>query len=303
MNKADKDLVLTIGNFDGVHQGHCHLLNQIKDKISSQDKIQVITFDPHPLEYLNSKQRYLLMDLDEKIRCLKGEGVDEVNVVCFDEKLRLLTAKEFLLRHILSQKNVRSLYLGYDFRFGKNKEGDFVYAKKECAKVLVDVIQTESFELLGDTVSSSRVRMLLQEGDCLKANELLGRTYNLNGRVVHGFGRGKTIGFPTTNITFSPRRVVPKIGVYVTSVLIDEKIYPSITNVGLNPTFSSSDDLKIESHHFGFEDDIYGHEIKIFFHERVRDEIKFNSGDELKEQILKDVKIALEKHEKVCVIR
>jgi riboflavin kinase / FMN adenylyltransferase len=290
---------VTVGSFDGVHLGHQYLLKEIRKSLSENTSLQVLTFDPHPQEYLEKRERFLLMETPDKIECLKMSSVDEVNVLRFDDEMRGLSAEGFLKRFVLDQGGVVSLYLGYDFKYGKNKEGGFELAERICQQNSINVFKLPSLDRDGTTISSTKIRELLRNGNCTKANEYLGRSYKLTGKIVRGFGRGRTIGFPTTNIQVSERRLVPQNGVYITSAMINGNEYKSITNVGLNPTFSNSDTVKIESHHFGFNEDIYDRTIEIAFLERIRDERKFNSAVELTKQISLDVKNALEKHEEI----
>lgn len=299
MNSNQKEKIITIGNFDGVHLGHCFLVKEILKHCQSRCELVMFTFNPHPLEIIESRQDFILMESDEKIQLLQNEGASRVNIIQFNDDIRNLSAKDFLSRFIVDEENVTSVYLGYDFKFGKNKEGDFRFAQEFLKPLKINVYQATSYRH-GDTiVSSSEIRRLLKAGDCLKANELLGKPYKLSGIIVHGQGRGKTIGFPTTNLEVPKRRLIPQTGVYLTRAVVNNTIFNSITNVGVNPTFSNSSFVRIETHHFGLNADVYDQKMELFFLEKIRDEKKFNSALELKEQISKDVALAKEKHEKI----
>ena len=287
---ANKNYGLTIGNFDGVHKGHQGLIGEIKSKCSQRNlDLVVITFVPHPLVILKNEKSFLLNNYKERQDLLAKLGVDHLVELDFTRDLSTLAPADFLNRHIFSRGGIDFFFLGYDFAFGANKAGDHEFVKQYCQSKGIEVEVQQKKEANLGTFSSSLARKLLREGEPLKAKDILGRPFYLTGRVIKGAGRGKQIGFPTANIELDFSRLVPQTGVYATECSFRDCNYLSITNIGKNPTFTSNDELNVETNIFDFTGDIYGEEIKVSFYEKIRDEKKFSSVNELIEQISKDV--------------
>lgn len=279
---------LTIGNFDGVHIGHQKLLKEIQEECKSKGlDLVVMTFVPHPLAILKNERSFLLNTYEERKTLLKDHGIKHLVEVPFTRDFSTLSPTDFLDQHILVNGNIKLFFLGYDFAFGANKLGNHSFAQKHCKNIDV-IVQAKVADEEG-TYSSSLARKFLLEGDPEKACKVLGRAFFLKGRVIKGAGRGRQIGFPTANIELDFTRLIPQKGVYSTICSFRGCDYLSITNIGNNPTFKNDNSLNVETNIFDFDHDIYGEEIQIHFFQKIRDEKKFNSVNELITQISKDV--------------
>ncbi len=287
-------LGLTIGNFDGVHLGHQQLLQHLKQKCTDRNlKFAVITFVPHPQKIIHAeRERYLISSYKQRRQYLEQSGVDYLIEIDFTRDFSTLSGEEFLDNYILTYPKIESIYLGYDFAFGANKQGSFDLVKNHCKLKHIHVEIQPKFESGGDVISSSRIRKAILTGQVEEANALLGRPLCLDGVVVKGEGRGKQIGFPTANIQILQDAIVPALGVYVTRTLYKGMTFKSVTNIGKNPTFKGNNQITIETNIFEFDSDIYGESLHIEFLSRVRDEKRFPTVTDLVEQIKKDVEIA-----------
>lgn len=283
---------LTVGNFDGVHQGHQELLRTIKESCLKKNlKLVVMTFVPHPLAVLSPNSVQLINSYEERRSLLAQLDVDYLFEVEFTRDLSLATPEDFMNHYLLAHPGTTALYLGYDFAFGADKKGDYQFAQKYCKGSGVVVENCTELKVVDQTVSSTEVRHALNDGDVERARLLLGREFFVRARVTKGAGRGVQIGFPTANLESLKDRVLIKKGVYVTQTRLRGETYRSVTNVGVNPTFNSSKEtVRIETHILDFSGDIYGEEIEVSFYQRLRDEKKFTSVEELKLQIALDVK-------------
>lgn len=288
----EEKIGLTIGNFDGVHLGHQELLKTIKKACREKDlKLVVMTFVPHPLAVLSPNSLQLINSYEERRALLCELDVDYLFEVEFTRDLSLVSPEEFLDCYLLAHPGATALYLGYDFAFGANKKGDYRFAQQYCRGRGVHVENCAELKVVDQKVSSSKVREALNAGDVRKAKLLLGREFFVRARVTKGAGRGAQIGFPTANLESLKDRVTLNKGVYVTQTKLRGDTYSSVTNVGVNPTFNSSKEIvRIETYILDFTGDIYGEEIEVSFHQRLRDEKKFSSVEELKLQIALDVK-------------
>jgi riboflavin kinase/FMN adenylyltransferase len=281
---------VTIGNFDGVHLGHRDFLSKIRKKCSEDHaKFVVVTFVPHPLQILKTQTGFLINTYQERRELLSQCGVDYLFEIDFTRDFSTLSPQDFLEKFIFSFTGISKIFLGHDFAFGANKSGDFHVAKSFCDKRHVELILQEEFKVGSHSVSSTEVRNSIQRGEIQKANELLGREYFLSGRVIKGEGRGKKIGFPTANMGYSKELIIPAKGVYVTQVKIKDMIYNSVTNIGVNPTFTMGYEIHVETHLLDFTHDIYGEEIRVSFIKNLREEKKFPSVNDLVIQIELDV--------------
>ena len=282
-----KSKVVLIGNFDGIHLGHQKLISKAK-KIAEQkkQKLVLITFNPHPREIINNIQMDLILPYKEKKLLLKNYGIDKIDEIKFTNKLSKLSAEEFAIEYIYKAHNPSDIVIGKNFKFGHKARGDAKLLKDSLSKkVKVHSIDIKRLDSLA--ISSSEIKKLISKGSIEKVNKLLGRNYHISGKVIHGEKRGRLIGFPTTNLS-TEWNFLPKKGVYVSKVVISDKSYQSITNIGVRPTFNENS-LQIESHIFDFNKNVYGKKIKIYFLARIRSEKKFETVEKLIENITKDV--------------
>lgn len=285
-----KSSVLTIGSFDGVHLGHQMLLGTLVKKAQENNTNSVaLTFRPHPRTVLRPNEpHHRLFDYKDQVEMMTSLGVDFLVEEKFSKDFSLMTADEFLRSYVDRIFNPLHIVVGYDFSFGKSRVGNIDSLQKFCEEKKIGLTVVEACKKDGLVVSSTQVRQFLETGNVAGAAELLGRPYYLRGPVRVGYKRGRTIGVPTANI--SPEiEFVPRKGVYFTKTYLFDKVYPSVTNIGFNPTFENTDAyMKVETHIFNFDRDIYGEHMKIELLEFCRDEKKFSSVDELKKQIAAD---------------
>jgi riboflavin kinase/FMN adenylyltransferase len=290
--KLTSETVITVGVFDGVHLGHQSLLKRLINTARINGWLSVVvTFKSHPETVLNSgKQLPWLDDIENRVKRIEDLGIDLVVVLDFTPELRRLEAQAFvtLLRNHL---NLRNFIIGPDFAMGKDRQGtiETLRALGEQMDFLVDTVP--SFVLNGEIVSSSLIRQVLAEGNIKKANRLLGRYFSYSGQVITGDGRGITLGFPTANLEIKPGLAVPADGIYATIVHFNNKAFQSVTNIGIAPTFDNKKHL-IEAHLIDFNNNLTGKEIEVDFIDRLRDEKRFPSVEELKKQIAEDIRLA-----------
>ncbi|MBA7569556.1 MAG: bifunctional riboflavin kinase/FAD synthetase [Dehalococcoidia bacterium] len=285
-----KDMLLTIGVFDGVHLGHRHLIARLaglaqKSGLSSG----VITFRRHPREVLAPRTSLpFLTDIERRIELLRNEGVEAVIPLSFTTELAKLSPKEFL-ELLKKHLRMRGLVIGPDFALGKNREGDTDALRQLGAEMDFNVTVVPPLTVNGEVVSSTAIRKALAEGDMKRAQKLMGRPFRLHGRVVRGDRRGVELGFPTANLDTEAEQALPADGVYTSRAYIDAQAYPAMTNIGINPTFGGDRRL-VEVYIMDYESDLYGRELAVDIIERLRGEIKFDNPEELKKQIAEDVK-------------
>jgi riboflavin kinase/FMN adenylyltransferase len=288
--------VVTIGNFDGVHRGHQALLTNVKARALVRNApAVVITFEPQPGEFFarGKSATPRLMRWREKFHALAHCDIDAVLVLRFDEKLAALSAEQFVKNILCAGLGVQHVIVGDDFRFGQGRQGDFEFLQAAGKQHGFTAENMLSVIVNGERVSSTRVRQALQNGDHALAETLLGRPYCMEGRVVYGDKRGRTIGFPTANI-YLHRDVPPVSGVYSVRMHgVSANGLPGVANVGTRPTVDGTRSL-LEVHLFDFNQDIYKRHVTIEFCEKLRDEKRFNSLELLKEQIGQDAAEARE---------
>ncbi|WP_409340929.1 bifunctional riboflavin kinase/FAD synthetase [Paenibacillus sp. MBLB4367] len=288
--------VLALGDFDGIHLGHQEV---IRRAIGTAQKLNIpasiMTFDPHPRVILgHSKYEQSLTPLDDKLALMEKLGVASVYIVRFDSAFSKLSPEAFV-DQVLCRLAVQTVVVGFDFRFGHQGEGTAdslgLLGKGRFA---VEVVRP--FHMDGDKVSSTLVREFLQDGDTLRAEQLMGRLYTIKGTVVEGDKRGRTIGFPTANIDAKDAYVLPKRGVYAVRAQLGSRKLGGVMNIGLKPTFVTGE-LKptIEVHLFDFDETIYGRELTVQVLDYLREEVKFGSVDELVHQIQRDAQTARER--------
>jgi len=284
----DKDMLLTIGVFDGVHLGHKYLISRLKELALKEGLASgVVTFRQHPEEVMSKTKLSFLTDLEQRIDLLKGEGVDAVIPLSFTTELARLSAREFIS---LLQKNLRmrGLVVGPDFALGRNREGDTETLRQLGQETGFSITVVPPVKIDGEVVSSTAIRQALAKGDMKRVQRLAGRPFRLQGRVVPGAGRGVKLGFPTANLEIEAEQALPPDGVYVSQTHLDSQSYPSVTNIGRRPTFDSKE-RTVEVYLLDYNGDLYGQELKIDILERLRGEKKFDTPEELKKQMAQDV--------------
>ncbi|HEY1406493.1 MAG TPA: bifunctional riboflavin kinase/FAD synthetase [Spirochaetota bacterium] len=289
--------VVTIGNFDGVHLGHRAVFDEvIRIAHNAGHPAVVVSFCVHPRKILFPERPVaLLTTCGEKIALIGESQIDALVLLDFTPELSQMHAREFVRKVLIERMGASHIVLGYDHAFGKNREGN-VDSLGELARICgFEVTRLDSLVIDGHPVSSSRIRSLLEEGDVGMASRYLGRAYSVSGTVVEGLKRGRTIGFPTANLSADdPEKIIPCDGVYATLVSTGDGVsYKAVTNVGPNPTFNGAG-RTIESHILDFTGDLYGKKLTIDFISRVRDEKKFPSIEALVDAIRQDVRVTKE---------
>jgi riboflavin kinase/FMN adenylyltransferase len=280
--------VVTIGNFDGVHQGHQALLSHVVRKARAANAPAVaLTFNPHPKAVIVGKSPALITTEAQKLELIERLGIDVVVVIPFTRELSQVEAPEFIETLLWQGTHLRELVVGYDFRFGKGGKGHYELLTEEGKKLGFAVEKEGATQIAGLVVSSTLVRQGLQEGKLEEVNRLLGRDYFIDGYVVPGHKRGRQFGYPTANLK-SENEIIPARGVYATWITVGEEFYYGATNVGYNPTFGD-EELSVETFVLDFDGDLYDKPLRLHFTERLRDEVKFDSVDALKTQIDADV--------------
>ena len=284
--------VLTIGNYDGVHMGHRRIIKRVVEKAREiSGTPMLMSFYPHPHSILQPDSYIRLITPPHiKERLVAETGIEVMFEIPFDEHLRSIAPENFIEDVLLKKIGVAGVIVGYDFRFGKGGAGDVRMLMEYSHKkgFYFDVVGAITLD--EEKIGSNRIRKLIMDGEVKKANELLGRLHMIEGFVVHGVNRGKNMGFPTINFE-TVFELIPGNGVYITEVEFDDRRWPSVTNVGCNPTFDGRK-LLVETHILDFGGDLYDREIVIYFHERIRAEQKFKDMSELVLQISRDVQTA-----------
>jgi riboflavin kinase/FMN adenylyltransferase len=285
--------VLTIGNFDGVHKGHLALFEKVKQIAKKINGLSVVmTFDPHPIKVLRSGNGPpVITPTPQKLRLIKQAGIDVILCLPFTKEFATLSAKDFVEKILVQKIGVKCIVVGYDYAFGRNREGNIDFLKKMAQQYQFKVEVVGPVSVNGTVVSSTKIRNLVQEGKLEEAKTLLGRNYEVTGTVVKGKNRGaKLLGYPTANLKLIDE-LTPKSGVYAVKVHIDDKTYKGVANIGYNPTFGNGA-FSVETHIIDFDKNILGREIRVEFVKRLRDEKKFKGPSELAEQIKKDIQNA-----------
>jgi riboflavin kinase/FMN adenylyltransferase len=283
--------VLTIGNFDGLHLGHRAVIKKLVERGTSLAlPVVIMIFEPQPLEYfLGENAPSRLMCLREKVVQFSKLPIDYLLIVRFNKYFSNFDAEQFIDEVLIKKLNVKHLVIGDDFHFGKARRGNFAMLKEKGEIYGFKVEDTGSYHIDGLRISSTLIRDALLEGDLAKAERLLGHCYSVCGRVAHGDKRGRTIGYPTANIKMF-RKNTPVDGVFaVTMTGIDGLEIKGVANVGTRPTIEGGSKVILETHLFDFDKEIYGRYVEVHFKQKIRDEKRFQSLDELKAQIVKDV--------------
>jgi riboflavin kinase/FMN adenylyltransferase len=286
--------VLTLGVFDGLHLGHQRIMQTVVERSRKTGAVPTaITFDPHPRAVLHPESAPpLLQTLDQRLANLEVLGIEQTIVIQFDREFAGQEASAFLTDIIKERLHAKEVYLGKGFAFGRNRGGNIGLLREMGEKLGFVADEVDEVQLRGNRISSSSIRHLLAEGRINLARRMLGRPYGVEGVIIRGNRRGHTIGFPTANLK-PHNRVIPKYGVYATATLIDGTWRKSITNIGVRPTFENTTEPSIETYVFDFDGDLYGNVLRVRFLYRIRDERKFGGIDELKAQIEKDTRRAM----------
>ena len=286
------ETLLTIGVFDGVHAGHRYLLEKLRQRAAEKNLLSgVVTFNPHPQSVLHPhNQLPWLSNLEDRVRTFQELGINIVAVLTFTPKVAQLSAREFmslLKKHL----KMRGVMVGPDFVLGRGREGnvDLLRTLGHEMKFSVEVIPP--YTINGEVVSSTLIRQVLAQSDMRRVESLMGRYFYLRGKVITSDKRGRVLGFPTANLDIKPQQALPGNGIYATITLVDGKQFPSATNIGTRPTFGEGEKM-VETHLLNFKGDLYGKEITVEFVQKLRDEQRFASAEELKAQIGKDIREA-----------
>ena len=285
--------VATIGNFDGVHRGHQAILARLRERAVELGLPScVVIFEPQPREFFSPETAPArLARLRDKLDLLAAEGVDLVLCLPFNQRLSKLSAAEFVDTVLIDGLGVKHLEVGDDFRFGCDRIGDFDFLQKVGADKGFTVEAAQTVEIDGVRVSSTKVRNALAAGDFTLAADLLGRPFEISGRVLHGQKLARQLGTPTANVQLKRRRV-PLTGVYLVSAKIDDKVWPGVANIGVRPTVAGDGRPHLEIHLLDFAGDIYGRRLTVVFHQKLREEQRFASLEALKTAIDADVAAA-----------
>ena len=292
---SEKESILTIGTFDGVHIGHNKILKRlIQDSKKNNLSSLVITFFPHPRMILNKSHEIKMIDtIDEKINLLEKTGLDNLIIHPFDNNFSKIRAKEFVEEILVKKLKIKEIIIGYDHKFGKDREASVEDLKKFGKDYMFTVKEIPAQEIDSIAISSTKIRNAILNGEIEKCNKFLGRNFILTGKVVYGDGLGKKIDFPTANIEIKETyKIIPKNGVYLVKTKINSNTYFGMMNIGIRPTVGGTN-KSLEIHFFNFKDNIYGKNVSIEIIKKIRDEEKFSSIDQLKIQLKKDEQFCL----------
>ncbi|MCF8302655.1 MAG: bifunctional riboflavin kinase/FAD synthetase [Bacteroidales bacterium] len=283
--------IVTLGTFDGVHKGHRKILKRLKEIArETGGETVIITFHPHPRIVLNKDKESLrlLSTPGERANLFEKAGIDHLVMVRFTQAFAEMTSEEFIEQILIDKIGVKTMVVGYDHAFGKGREGNFEVLEKYGQKHGFTVEEIPAEDIENNTISSTRIRNALFEGDIKTANHLLDYRYMVSGRVMRGNQIGKLIGFPTVNLEVeNSYKLIPGKGVYAVQVEWNGKVFNGMGNIGFRPTISTNH-LTLEAHIFDFEQDIYDESITLYFIDRIRDEKKFGNLDLLKKQLHQD---------------
>jgi riboflavin kinase/FMN adenylyltransferase len=286
----EKPSAISIGVFDGVHLGHRHLIDNLMESAKTGGYLSgVVTFDPHPEEILapHKEIRYLTT-LEDKLRLLGEAGLDFVVALPFTRELAQTTARDFV-QTLVERLRLKELWTGPDFALGKSREGDFTYLSHLGDGLGFQVHKLQPLTLSDKVISSSSIRALMRDGQVVEAARMLGRFPHLTGKVIAGARRGHRLGFPTANLETDENLIIPANGVYAVRAHWDHVSHTAVVNIGQRPTFEQNSERVLEAHILGFSGDLYGKELRVEFIERLRPELRFDSGDALVAQMRMDI--------------
>ncbi|NLZ48207.1 MAG: bifunctional riboflavin kinase/FAD synthetase [Clostridiales bacterium] len=289
VSSLSKKTYIALGSFDGLHLGHIRLIKECINLAKKNNGLSMVyTFKNHPLTTINpEKAPKLLMDNNNKASVLSGIGVDILALVDFNKKLMETSAEDFI-KMLVKDFNLGGVVVGFNYRFGHKNQGDVNLLKELSIKYNFIVKIMDPLQSKEELISSSRIRKLIQEGNITEANKLLYKPFMLSGKVIAGKQLGRTLGYPTANIYVDKKYMIPKAGVYYTLVGYKDKLYKGMTNVGYNPTVALTEEINIETYILDFDKEIYDDYINVYFMDRIRDEVKFDSLESLIDQMDKD---------------
>lgn len=293
--KLEFNTYIALGSFDGIHKGHKKLITETIEKAKEAgSKSMVLTFKDHPLNVINKDiAPKLLMDNERKVEILQEMGVDVVNFINFNKDYMKLSPEEFV-KNMIKYYNAKGFIVGFNYRFGYKNLGDISLLKELSYKFKFDLQVVPPVKYNEEIISSSKIRhMIIYDGDVEKASKMLGKNYALKGTIIKGKQLGRKLGFPTVNLDYDKKFVLPRGGVYYTIIKYNKDFYKGITNIGYNPTVED-EKLGVETHILGFHKEIYGESITIYFISRIRDEKKFPDLQGLINQLSKDKEYVIE---------
>lgn len=291
--QRDDNTVLTLGAFDGVHRGHREVLGRLLD-IAKESNMRhvVITLDPHPQVILPRPGKSpfkLLTSIKERLELFEDFGIEHVLIIPFSYEFSQTEPEQFIREYLHKYVGIKKILIGHDHLFGKNREGNEELLKQLSQELNFEIERTEAFSELGTVISSTKIRHLLEECKIETANEMLGYTYIVRGKVVHGNGRGASLGYPTANIKPPyQHKLLPGNGVYLVQSTIDGTLHYGMANIGTRPTVTNDTKPILEVNYLDFDADLYGDEISVHFLKFIRNEVKFKNLDGLLNQIEKD---------------
>jgi len=284
------ETILTIGVFDGVHAGHRYLLEKLQQRAAEKNLLSgVVTFSPHPQSVLYPHNHLpWLSNLEDRVRAFQDLGVKIIAVLTFTPEVAQLGAREFISL-VRKQLRMRGIMVGPDFALGRGREGniDLLRALGREMEFSVEVIP--SYTINGEVVSSTLIRRVLSQGDMGKVERLMGRYFQLGGKVITSDKRGRALGFPTANLDIRPQQALPGNGIYATIAQVDGEQFSSATNIGIRPTFGEREKT-VETHLLHYKGNLYGKDMRLEFVQKLRDEQRFPSSEDLKAQIDRDVR-------------
>ena len=281
--------VVTIGNFDGVHLGHREIFRRLVSRARELGGVSVVyTFVPHPLKVLAPERAPRLINTyAEKERLIEASCIDVLICARFTPETATLSADRFVEEILVKKIGVRHLVVGYDYAFGRNREGNAEFLRQKGEELGFEVEVLGPITGHGETYSSTRIRQMLTDGEVSGVVALLGRHFTLEGEVIHGAKRGGKLGFPTANLC-TEKEILPKPGVYAVKVRRGEKVFDGVVNIGCNPTFCN-EGISVEVHLLDFHEQIYGETLRLYFVKRLRDEMLFPTPEELSRAIEADI--------------
>lgn len=295
---ASKYPVVTLGNYDGVHKGHQKIVKAtVKAAKAHRGKSILYTFYPHPARFLSPELApRMLQTMEQKAEMLEGLGLDIMMVEPFTKALSKLSAVEFFKKILVERIGAKEIIVGYDFTFGAHRSGSIDDLQRLSASHGIRFHVVEAVFSKESLLSSTHIRKLVEKGEMESAEDMLGRPYALSGKVIRGRGIGKELGFRTANLK-TANELIPPPGVYITETMFGKKIHRSATNIGYNPTFGGTE-LTIETYVLDFKGNLLGKKMEVLFHKKIRREMTFESVDDLRAQIARDVEQARNYHEK-----
>lgn len=293
----NKNTIVTLGTFDGVHLGHRQIIESVVKKASESDaRSFLITFDPHPRKVVSKNfDIKLLTTQEEKLAVIKSFGLGNIFLINFTSEFSQQSPEEFINKYIINGIGAKEIVIGYDHHFGKGRGGNVETLLELGKEIGFEVTAIPEFKIGSENVSSSKIRSAIQTGDCRKAAKMLGRFYSFSGVVVHGDNRGKDLGFPTANLAIADKdKLIPAIGIYAVECLIKNRKYYGLLSIGTRPTFYESGNIIPEIYLFDFNSSLYDQKITVNMVEKIRDEQKFSSAEALIVQMNEDKKAGQE---------